>query len=87
MIKLPSGVDINNLIDDVRIFSWQAADILLYQADKVPVGEDQKQHLELSRDIAQAFNRYYDVNFFPVPEPIITGNATRVMSLKDGSKK
>ncbi len=64
-----------------------AADILLYKSTHVPVGEDQKQHLELSRDIAQAFNRYYDVNFFPVPEPIITGNATRVMSLKDGSKK
>ena len=64
-----------------------AADILLYKSTHVPVGEDQKQHLELSRDIAQAFNRYYDVNFFPVPEPIITGNATRVMSLKDGLKK
>ncbi len=64
-----------------------AADILLYKSTHVPVGEDQKQHLELSRDIAQALNRYYNQNFFPIPEPIITGNATRVMSLKDGLKK
>ena len=56
-----------------------AADILLYKSTHVPVGDDQKQHLELSRDIAQAFNRYYHANdFFPIPEPIITGNATRV---------
>ena len=64
-----------------------AADILLYKSTHVPVGEDQKQHLELSRDIAQAFNRYYNHEFFPIPDPIITGNATRVMSLKDGMKK
>ncbi len=64
-----------------------AADILLYKSTHVPVGEDQKQHLELSRDIAQAFNRYYNQEFFPIPDPIITGNATRVMSLKDGTKK
>ena len=64
-----------------------AADILLYKSTHVPVGEDQKQHLELSRDIAQAFNRYYNQEFFPIPDPIITGNATRVMSLKDGMKK
>ncbi len=64
-----------------------AADILLYKSTHVPVGEDQKQHLELSRDIAQAFNRYYNQEFFPIPDPIITGNATRVMSLKDGVKK
>ncbi len=64
-----------------------AADILLYKSTHVPVGEDQKQHLELSRDIAQAFNRYYNNDFFPIPEPIITGKATRVMSLKDGQKK
>jgi tryptophanyl-tRNA synthetase len=62
-----------------------AADILLYKSTHVPVGEDQKQHLELSRDIAQAFNRFYNNDFFPIPEPIITGNATRVMSLKIGS--
>ena len=64
-----------------------AADILLYKSTHVPVGDDQKQHLELSRDIAQAFNRYYQNDFFPIPEPIITGNATRVMSLRDGLKK
>jgi tryptophanyl-tRNA synthetase len=53
----------------------------------VPVGEDQKQHLELARDIAGAFNRRYGVEFFPLPEPMIFGAATRVMSLRDGSKK
>ena len=64
-----------------------AADILLYRATHVPVGEDQKQHLELCRDIAQAFNRSNNSNFFPIPEPVITGNATRVMSLKNGLNK
>ena len=65
----------------------QAADILAYKATLVPVGEDQKQHLELSRDIAGAFNRKFGVDFFPLPEPLITGEATRVMSLRDGRKK
>ena len=64
-----------------------AADILLYKATHVPVGEDQKQHLELARDIAGAFNRRYGIEFFPLPEPLILGAATRVMSLRDGSKK
>lgn len=73
-----------------------AADILVYRATHVPVGEDQKQHLELSRDIAQKFNndyaesireRGFDDGFFPQPEPLIQGPATRVMSLRDGSKK
>jgi tryptophanyl-tRNA synthetase len=74
-----------------------AADILLYRATHVPVGEDQKQHLELSRDIAQKFNNDFgdsirshghdDGLFFPLPEPLITGPATRVMSLRDGTKK
>jgi tryptophanyl-tRNA synthetase len=65
-----------------------AADILVYKATHVPVGEDQKQHLELSRDIAQKFNNDYAVpDFFPLPEPVITGPGTRVMSLRDGSKK
>jgi tryptophanyl-tRNA synthetase len=64
-----------------------AADIILYKATHVPVGEDQKQHLELARDIAGAFNRRYGVDFFPLPEPMIFGAATRVMSLRDGSKK
>ncbi len=74
-----------------------AADILAYRATHVPVGEDQKQHLELARDIAQKFNNdfkaeivaagYADGVFFPQPDPVITGPATRVMSLRDGTKK
>jgi tryptophanyl-tRNA synthetase len=73
-----------------------AADILVYHATHVPVGEDQKQHLELSRDIAQKFNNDFAASiakhghgsaFFPLPEPLIQGPATRVMSLRDGSKK
>ncbi|SNT74345.1 tryptophan--tRNA ligase [Paracoccus seriniphilus] len=64
-----------------------AADILTYQATAVPVGEDQKQHLELTRDVAAKFNHDYGVNHFPITEPLIEGAATRVMSLRDGSKK
>ena len=64
-----------------------AADILIYHATHVPVGEDQKQHLELTRDVAIKFNHDYGVDFFPVTEPVIEGAATRVMSLRDGSKK
>jgi tryptophanyl-tRNA synthetase len=64
-----------------------AADILLYKANRVPVGEDQKQHLELARDIAQKFNHDYGVELFPEVEPVIMGEATRVMSLRDGSSK
>lgn len=64
-----------------------AADILVYKATHVPVGEDQKQHLELARDLAGAFNRRYECDFFPLPEPQIFGTATRVMSLRDGTKK
>ena len=73
-----------------------AADILVYRATHVPVGEDQKQHLELARDIAQKFNLDFSASiatlglgdaFFPLPEPLIQGPATRVMSLRDGSKK
>ncbi|MCT4554091.1 MAG: tryptophan--tRNA ligase [Pelagimonas sp.] len=64
-----------------------AADILLYHATEVPVGEDQKQHVELTRDIAAKFNHDYGVDFFPITEPVIEGAATRVMSLRDGSKK
>jgi tryptophanyl-tRNA synthetase len=79
--------------------SLMAADILAYRATHVPVGEDQKQHLELTRDIAQKFNNDYaeriaelglgvgDQGFFPLTEPVITGPATRVMSLRDGTKK
>ena len=73
-----------------------AADILVYRATHVPVGDDQKQHLELSRDIAQKFNNDFGESiaahgfgdaFFPQPEPLIQGPATRVMSLRDGTKK
>lgn len=65
-----------------------AADILAYRATHVPVGEDQKQHLELARDTAQKFNNDFDApDFFPQPEPLIMGEATRVMSLRDGTKK
>ena len=67
--------------------SLMAADILVYHATHVPVGEDQKQHLELTRDIAIKFNHDYGVDFFPITEPVIEGAATRVMSLRDGSKK
>ena len=64
-----------------------SADILVYHATHVPVGEDQKQHVELARDTAIKFNTDYGVDFFPVPEPVIEGSATRVMSLRDGTKK
>jgi tryptophanyl-tRNA synthetase len=66
----------------------QAADILVYKATHVPVGEDQKQHLELSRDIAQKFNNDFNApGFFPLPEPLIQGPGARIMSLRDGTKK
>lgn len=65
----------------------QAADILVYKATHVPVGEDQKQHLELSRDIAGAFNRAYGDEYFPLPEPLIMKDGARIMSLRDGTKK
>ncbi len=64
-----------------------AADILLYKATHVPVGDDQKQHLELTREIANSFNHKYGREIFPQPEPLILGEATRVMSLRDGTKK
>ena len=74
----------------VGLFAYpalMAADILVYHATHVPVGDDQKQHLELTRDIAIKFNNDFEVDFFPVIEPIIEGTATRVMSLRDGTKK
>jgi len=74
----------------VGLFAYpalMAADILAYKATHVPVGEDQKQHLELTRDIAGAFNAMVNEEFFPLPEPQILGQATRVMSLRDGSSK
>ncbi|WP_208349277.1 tryptophan--tRNA ligase [Pseudaestuariivita rosea] len=74
----------------VGLFSYptlMAADILLYHTTHVPVGEDQKQHLELTRDIAMKFNNDFGVDFFPLTEPVIEGVATRIMSLRDGTKK
>ncbi len=75
----------------VGLFAYpvlQAADILAYRATHVPTGEDQKQHLELTRDIADRFNRDFNApGFFPLPEPLTTGPGARIMSLKDGSKK
>ena len=74
----------------VGLFAYpnlMAADILLYKATHVPVGDDQKQHLELTRDIAQKFNSDFGVDFFPLVEPLIFGSGTRVMSLRDGTKK
>jgi tryptophanyl-tRNA synthetase len=64
-----------------------AADILVYKATHVPVGDDQKQHLELARDIVATFNHRHETEFFPTPEPMILGEATRVMSLRDGTEK
>jgi tryptophanyl-tRNA synthetase len=95
--KEKSGKDRENA--SVGLYAYptlMAADILLYRATLVPVGDDQKQHVELARDIAQKFNNDYaesirahglDDPFFPLPEPLIQGPATRVMSLRDGSKK
>lgn len=67
--------------------SLMAADILVYKATKVPVGEDQKQHLELARDIAVKFNNDYKCNVFPLPEPVMLSTSRRVMSLRDATKK
>ena len=86
--KEKSGKDRENV--SVGLYAYptlMAADILAYKATHVPVGEDQKQHVELARDIAQKFNNDIGVNFFPLPEPQIFGAATRVMSLRDGAKK
>lgn len=95
--KEKAGKDRENVSVGLYAYpSLMAADILVYRATHVPVGEDQKQHLELARDIAQKFNvdfaqsihaHGYGETFFPQPEPIIQGPATRVMSLRDGSKK
>jgi tryptophanyl-tRNA synthetase len=95
--KEKAGKDRENV--SVGLYAYpdlMAADILIYRATHVPVGEDQKQHLELSRDIALKFNNDFGASiqahglgetFFPLPEPVITGEATRVMSLRDGTKK
>ena len=86
--KEKAGKDRENAV--AGLFDYpvlMAADILAYKATHVPVGEDQKQHLELARDVAASFNRRFGVELFPLPEPMILGEATRVMSLRDGTKK
>ncbi|MDX2104642.1 MAG: tryptophan--tRNA ligase [Alphaproteobacteria bacterium] len=86
--KEKAGKDRENALTGLYTYPvLMAADILAYHGTHVPVGEDQKQHLELARDIAGAFNRFYQRDFFPLPEPVIFGAATRVMSLRDGTKK
>src|SRR3712207_482562 len=95
--KEKAGKDRENASTGLFVYpNLMAADILVYKGTHVPVGEDQKQHLELARDIAQKFKSDYAESiaahghgdaFFPLPEPMITGPATRVMSLRDGSKK
>ena len=86
--KEKAGKDKENV--SVGLFSYpilMAADILIYLATHVPVGEDQKQHLELTRDIAQKFNSDFKTDLFPITEPLIFGEATRVMSFRDGTQK
>jgi tryptophanyl-tRNA synthetase len=87
--KDKAGKNRENVSAGLYIYpALMAADILTYRATHVPVGEDQKQHLELARDIAAKFNNDFDApDFFPLPEPLIGGPAPRVMSLRDGSKK
>src|SRR5688500_1194890 len=95
--KEKAGRDRENASTGLFVYpNLMAADILVYRGTHVPVGEDQKQHLELARDIAQKFNNDFAESiaahgfgdaFFPLPEPMITGPATRVMSLRDGTKK
>jgi tryptophanyl-tRNA synthetase len=86
--KDKAGKDRENV--SVGLFSYptlMAADILIYLATHVPVGEDQKQHLEFTRDVAQKFNNDFKTDLFPITEPLIFGEGTRVMSLRDGRKK
>lgn len=86
--KDKSGKDRENASTGLFVYpNLMAADILAYRATRVPVGEDQRQHLELANDIAQKFNHDYGTDFFPVIEPVIMGVAARVMSLRDGTKK
>jgi tryptophanyl-tRNA synthetase len=86
--KDKAGKDRENASAGLYVYpNLMAADILAYHAMRVPVGDDQKQHLELANDIAGKFNHDYGADFFPQIEPLITGPATRVMSLRDGTKK
>ena len=86
--KDKAGKDRENASAGLYVYpNLMAADILAYRATRVPVGDDQRQHLELANDIAQKFNHDYGVDFFPPIEPLILGPAARVMSLRDGTKK
>ena len=86
--KEKAGKDRENVSTGLFTYpNLMAADILVYHATRVPVGDDQRQHLELANDIAQKFNHDYGVEFFPLIEPMIMGPAARVMSLRDGTKK
>ncbi len=86
--KDKAGKDQENVSSGLYVYpNLMAADIHAYHATRVPVGDDQRQHLELANDIAQKFNHDYGVDFFPTIEPMIMGPAARVMSLRDGSKK
>jgi tryptophanyl-tRNA synthetase len=86
--KDKAGKDRENVSAGLYIYpNLMAADILTYHATRVPVGDDQRQHLELANDIVQKFNHDYGVEYFPAVEPLILGPAARVMSLRDGSKK
>jgi tryptophanyl-tRNA synthetase len=86
--KDKAGKDRENASTGLYVYpNLMAADIHAYHATKVPVGDDQRQHLELANDLAQKFNHDYEVSFFPSVEPLILGPATRVMSLRDGTKK
>jgi len=86
--KDKAGKNTENVSAGLYVYpNLMAADILAYHATRVPVGDDQRQHLELANDIAQKFNHDYGVSFFPVIEPLIMGPAARVMSLRDGIKK
>lgn len=86
--KDKAGKDRENASAGLYVYpNLMAADILAYHATRVPVGDDQRQHLELANDIAQKFNHDYGVDFFPNIEPVIMGPAARVMSLRDGTKK
>ena len=86
--KDKAGKDRENASTGLFVYpNLMAADILAYRATHVPVGDDQRQHLELANDIAQKFNHDYETDFFPLIEPVILGVAARVMSLRDGTKK
>lgn len=85
--KVLNGSDENANLGLYSYPALMAADILLYNAELVPVGEDQKQHLELTRDLAGAFNRHFNYDYFKLPEPLILKSVKRIMSLTDGTKK